>query len=270
MHPRKGKYSHANMVPVKDGVRGKQLPEAALVCNFPEATATDPGLMNTTTSSRSFTSSAISCTGSSPAGSRGRARTPLNLESDFIEAPSQMLEEPMRSPQVLAGFAQHYKNRETIPADLVAKMVDRASAFGRGSRVSSQDALSAISYEIYTSDPAKLDFDAITNDRSGSIRSSSRFPGTHFWPHSCHLCGDRSAYYTYLWDKVIAEDFASQFDKSNYLADGPSMRYRKTVLEPGGTESANDLVQNFLGRAQNMDAFKKWMNEEFETTATAK
>jgi thimet oligopeptidase len=44
------------------------------------------------------------------------------------------------------------------------------------------------------------------------------------------------------------------------------MRYRHTVLEPGGSMSANDLVRNFLGREQNMKAFQKWMGEEFEAT----
>ncbi len=48
------------------------------------------------------------------------------------------------------------------------------------------------------------------------------------------------------------------------------MRYRKTVLAPGATKPRHELVHDFLGRAQNMDAFKKWMNEEFETTATEK
>jgi len=194
---------------------------------------------------------------------------PLNLEQDFIEAPSQMLEEFMRSPQVLAGFAKHYKTGETIPVDLVAKM-NRASAFGRGSSVSTQDALSAISHEIYSSDPATLDPEAITVAAWRKYTKLVPIPGTHFYTSFGHLAGYSSAYYTYMWDKVIAEDFASQFDKSNLLADGPSLRYRRTVLEPGGTMSANDLVKNFLGRPQDMRAFEKWMGEEFEGAAPAK
>ena len=78
-----------------------------------------------------------------------------------------------------------------------------------------------------------------------------------------HLMGYSSNYYTYSLSKVIALDFFNQFDKKNLL-DGPAaMRYRKTVLEPGGSMSANDLVKNFLGRPQSYEAFKAWMNEEF-------
>ena len=79
-----------------------------------------------------------------------------------------------------------------------------------------------------------------------------------------------SAYCTYMWDKVIAEDFFQQFDQHNLLAGDAPMRYRRLVLEPGGSMSANDLVKNFLGRPQNMTAFQKWMGEEFESAPQSK
>jgi thimet oligopeptidase len=63
---------------------------------------------------------------------------------------------------------------------------------------------------------------------------------------------------------VIALDFFSQFDKSNLLGGEAAMRYRKTVLEPGGSEPGTELVKTFLGRPQNLEAFKKWMDEEFQ------
>ena len=72
----------------------------------------------------------------------------ISMELDFVEAPSQMLEEWIRSPQVLAKFARHYKTGELIPADLVARM-NRASAFGRAGWAESQNAYTAFSYEIY-------------------------------------------------------------------------------------------------------------------------
>jgi thimet oligopeptidase len=269
MHPRPGKYSHANMVPVLDGVAGKQLPEAALVCNFPEKTATDPGLMEYNDVVTFFHEFGHLMHWVLAGKQRWAGVNFGNLETDFVEAPSQMLEEFMRSPQVLASFAKHYKTGETIPPGLVAKM-NRASAFGRGNWATSQNALSAISFEIYHSDPAKLDLDAITDDAWRKYTKIVSIPGTHFWAGFGHLGPYSSAYYTYLWDKVIAEDFVSQFDKSNLLANGPSLRYRRTVLEPGGTESANDIVKNFLGRPQDMKAFEKWMGEEFETAAPAK
>ena len=85
----------------------------------------------------------------------------------------------------------------------------------------------------------------------------------HFYANFSHLTGYSSNYYTYLLDKVIAIDFFSQFDKSNLL-DGPTaLRYRKAVLEPGGSKPATELVKDFLGRPQNIDALKKWMDKEF-------
>ncbi len=65
---------------------------------------------------------------------------------------------------------------------------------------------------------------------------------------------------------MIAEDFFQQFDQNNLLAGPTPMRYRRVVLEPGGSMSANDLVKNFLGRPQNMDAYKKWASQEFTST----
>jgi thimet oligopeptidase len=185
------------------------------------------------------------------------------MEADFGEAPSQMLEEWMRSPQVLASFARHYKTGEPIPAELVARM-NRASAFARGNWASQQAAYTAISYNIYKDKPQNVDVDAVTAAAQKQYTPFIPLPGTHLYAAFGHLAGYSSAYYTYLWDKVIAEDFFGQFDHSNLLGGEAPMRYRRTVLQPGGSVSANDLVKNFLGREQNMDAFQKWMGEEFE------
>jgi thimet oligopeptidase len=264
MHSRPGKYSHDQMSQVLDGVRGKQLPEAILVCNFPKPTATDPGLMDyddAVTFFHEFGHLMHHILGGQQqwAGISG-----ISMEADFVEAPSQMLENWMRSPQVLASFARHYKTGEPIPADLVAKM-NRASSFGRASDVAFQNALSAISYDIYREAPEKVDLEAVClrDFRSYNLPVPLDVDG-HMYASFNHLAGYSSAYYTYMWDKVIAQDFFQQFDQKNLLAGEAPMRYRHTVLEPGGSSSANDLVKNFLGRPQNMVAFQRWMGEEFE------
>jgi thimet oligopeptidase len=264
MHPRPGKYSHAEMAPVLDGIRGKQLPEAILVCNFPAPTAADPGLMDygdVSTFFHEFGHLMHHILGGQQqwAGISG-----ITMESDFVEAPSQMLEEWIRSPQVLAKFARNYKTGEPIPADLVARM-NRASAFGRGGWVGRQNSFSAISYDIYKTKPADVDLDQVTLDDSRRYTLFAPLTETHQWASFGHLGGYSSAYYTYLWDKVIAEDFFLQFDHQNLLAGDAPMRYRRVVLEPGGSMSANDLVKNFLGRPQNITALQHWMAEEFET-----
>ncbi|HEX6802207.1 MAG TPA: M3 family metallopeptidase [Terriglobales bacterium] len=262
MHPRPGKYSHAEMVPVLDGIKGKQLPEATLVCNFPKPTAEDPGLMDFNdldTFFHEFGHLMHHILGGQQewAGISG-----ITTEGDFVEAPSQMLEEWMRSPQVLASFAKHYKTGEPIPAGLVERM-DRALAFGRGTWVMRQNSYTALSYDVYKVKPESVDLDATATSDEQRYTMFTPLPGTHFYASFGHLGGYSSAYYTYLWDKVIAEDFFRQFDQHNLLAGPTPMRYRHTVLEPGGSISANALVRNFLGREQNMQAFQKWMGEEF-------
>jgi thimet oligopeptidase len=268
MHPRPGKYAHGQMRPVLDGIRGKQLPEAILICNFPEPTTTDPGLMDyedVVTFFHEFGHLMHHILGGQQqwAGISG-----ISMEDDFVEVPSQMLEEWERSPQILASIARNYKTGEPIPASLVARM-NRAAAFGRAvNKVATENAYSAISFDIHDADPAKIDLGTITlHDLRHwgflvPLTSESRM-----YANFNGLGRYSSAYYTYLWDKVIAEDLFQQFNQGNLLAGDSPMRYRRAVLEPGGSMSANELVKNFLGRPPNMEAFKLWLGEEFTSKA---
>jgi thimet oligopeptidase len=269
MHPRPGKYSHDAEFPLLDGVRGKQLPEAALICNLPEPTASDPGLMeigDVETFFHEFGHLMHHILGGRQewAGISG-----ISMEMDFVEAPSQMLEELIRSPAVLATFAHHYKSGAPIPAELVARM-NRASAFRRAGFVASQNAYSAISYDIYKTKPEDVDVDKVVDDDIRQYASFRQSPGGHLYASFGHLSGYSSAYYTYMWDKVIAEDFYAQFDAANPVAGDVPMKYRHLVLEPGGSMSANDLVKAFVGRPQNTVAFKRWMSAEFAQPASAR
>lgn len=262
MHPRPGKYSHDAEFPLLDGVRGKQLPEAALICNLPEPTASDPGLMeigDVETFFHEFGHLMHHILGGRQAwaGVSG-----ISMEGDFVEAPSQMLEELIRSPAVLATFAHHYKSGQPIPAELVARM-NRAAAFRRAGGVASQNAYSAISYDVYKTKPEEVDLDKVADDDIRRYATFRESPGEHFYASFGHLSGYSSAYYTYMWDKVIAEDFYAQFDAANPVAGDVPMKYRRLVLEPGGSMPANDLVKAFLGRPQNTLAFKRWMSAEF-------
>jgi thimet oligopeptidase len=263
MHPRPGKFSHAEMMPVLDGIRGKQLPEGALLCNFPRPAADNPGLMEIGDVQTFFHEFGhlmhMILGGQQPwAGISG-----ITMESDFVEAPSQMLEEWIQSPQVLASFARDYKSGKPIPAELVTRM-NRAAAFGRASYVSQQNSYTALSYHIYDAKPQDVNLDAITERDTVKYTLFAPLAGAHLYTSFGHLAGYSSAYYTYMWDKVIAEDFFEQFDSKNLLAGDTPLRYRRTVLEPGGSVSANDLVQNFLGRPQSMGALQRWMAAEFK------
>ena len=160
MHARPGKFTLGRNAPIFGGVRGKQLPEAALVCNFPQPTATDPGLMeygDVTTFFHEFGHLMHYILGGQQEWA-GISAT--SMEKDFPEAPSQMLEELLHSPKVLASFARHYKTGKPIPIDLVARM-NRASAFPRAEEVARLNGRSAISFDLHNGDPKTLDPDAV-------------------------------------------------------------------------------------------------------------
>ena len=79
-----------------------------------------------------------------------------------------------------------------------------------------------------------------------------------------HLTGYSSNYYTYAFDKVIALDFFAQFDPKDLLGCDAGARYRKAVLEQGGSKPGRQMVRDFLGRDEEFSAFSSWLNEEFE------
>lgn len=263
MHPRTGKDKWFSSSPVVPGMSGRQLPEGMLVCNFSGGTAGDPGLMQYNEVVVFFHE--FGHLMHHLLGSQGEwsGQGGFNVEGDFVESPSQMLEEMFHDPTILESFGRHYQTGKTIPASLIAKM-NAASAYGRGHWLQGQLWASYYSLEVHDQDPAKIDFDALLKADDARFSQFTPVDGDHFYTTFTHLTGYASNYYTYVLDKVIALDFFAQFDKHNLL-DGPTaMRYRRTVLEPGASKPAAELVKDFLGRPQNMDALKNWMNEEFE------
>jgi thimet oligopeptidase len=267
MHPRDGKDKWFSSSPVVPGIKGRQIPEGMLTCNFAGGTAGDPGLLqfdDVVTFFHEFGHLMHHILGSQGEWSGAGG---FNVEGDFIESPSQMLEEMFHDPTILASFAKHYQTGETIPASLIARM-NRASAFGRGSWLQRQLIYSSFSLQVHNQDPSAVDFDALW--KADRLRYSPFTPldDNRFYASFTHLTGYASNYYTYVLDKVIALDFFAQFDKKNLL-DGPTaMRYRRTVLEPGASKPAADLVKDFLGRPQGFEAIGSWMNEEFQPEPT--
>jgi thimet oligopeptidase len=126
-----------------------------------------------------------------------------------------------------------------------------------------ENAFSAVSYDVYKDRPQNIDLDKMCLDDLSHYTQFVPLPETHLYAAFNHLGGYSSFYYIYMWDKVIAEDFFQQFDQQNLLAGDTPMRYRRVVLEPGGSMSANDLVKNFLHRPQDTRAFQKWLGQEF-------
>ena len=100
----------------------------------------------------------------------------------------------------------------------------------------------AISLEFHTMPPATLDFDAAYQRDFERYNTLAFVPGDHLWASFTHLNGYSSNYYTYVLDKVIALDFFAQFDSHDLLGGPAGMRYRRTVLAPGATRPAAQLV----------------------------
>ncbi len=130
MHPRPGKDKGFSNAPLVPGMRGKQLPEAVLMGNFPGGVPGDPGLMeysNVVTFIHEFGHLMHHVLGGQGPWSMQEGE---NVERDFVEAPSQMLEAFFSDPKVLDSFARRLDTDEPIPAELVQRM-NEASTFGR-------------------------------------------------------------------------------------------------------------------------------------------
>jgi len=122
---------------------------------------------------------------------------------------------------------------------------------------------STYALQLHDMPPAQVNLDALLREDMDRFSHYTFVDGDRMYASFTHLTGYASNYYTYVLDKVIAIDFFAQFNKANLL-DGPTaMRYRRTVLEPGATKPAAELVKDFLGRPQNMEALKQWMKVEF-------
>ena len=263
MHPREGKNKWFSATPVVAGVRGRVLPEAGLICNFPAPEETDPGLLqysDVVTFFHEFGHLMHALLGGHTewVGLSGFA-----TEGDFIEVPSQMLEEFFRDEKLLQVFAKHYETGETLPSALIRSM-KLAGAFGRADWVRTQLYYTTLSLNLHDQDPAGIDPDVMTRELYASFQPWTWLEGSKMYASFGHLTGYSSNYYTYMFDKVIALDFFGQFDPKDLLSGDAGERYRRTVLEQGGSKPAKELVRDFLGRGEEFAAFSKWLNEEFD------
>jgi thimet oligopeptidase len=263
MHPREGKDKWFSAAPVVTGVRGRYLPEAALICNFPGGKPDDPGLMqysDVVTFFHEFGHLMHAILGGQTewAGVSGFA-----TEGDFIEVPSQMLEEFFRDEKLLQAFARHYQTGEVLASETIRKM-KLAGSFGRADWVRSQLYYTTLSLDLHDEDPTGLDLDAKAKQLYQSLQPWTWVEGNRMYASFGHLTGYSSNYYTYAFDKVIALDFFAQFDPADLLGCETGTRYRKLVLEQGGSKPGREMVRDFLGRNEEFAAFSKWLNEEFE------
>jgi thimet oligopeptidase len=262
MHPRDGKYKHAAQFPLKDGVRGVQLPEGVLVCNFlaPDPRTKNTGLMeheDVVTMFHEFGHLMHHVLGGHQ---KWITQSGVSTEWDFVEAPSQMFEEWAWSYDTLARFARHHETGAVIPKSLVEKM-RRADKFGLGTQTVQQIFYAAISLGFHRADPAVLDQLAEVQRLQKRYTPFAHVSGTRFHTSFGHLVGYSAMYYTYQWSLVIAKDLLTPFESSGLMATDVTFAYRDKVLVPGGSRDAAELVHSFLGRDYDFRAYERFLVE---------
>jgi thimet oligopeptidase len=249
LHPRDGKYKHAAQFTVADGLAGRQLAEGALVCNFSRGLMEHDHVVTLFHEFGHLVHHVLAGRG------EWTRFSGVATEWDFVEAPSQMLEEWAWDADILRSFATN-ADGEPIPADLVDRM-RAADDFGKGYVARTQMFYAAMSYWFHTDRPA--DLTAAMRELQARYSPFAYIDGTHMFASFGHLGGYSSAYYTYMWSLVIAKDLFSAFDPDDLFDAEVAGRYRDRVLAPGGSKDAADLVADFLGRPYTFDAYAAWL-----------
>ncbi|HKX46628.1 MAG TPA: M3 family metallopeptidase, partial [Planctomycetota bacterium] len=259
MHPREGKYKHAAMFHLHEGVRGGDLPAACLVCNFPRPAGDDPGLLLFDDVTTFFHEFGHLLHHLFAGGKRFLAFSGIATEWDFVEVPSQLYEEWAWDPRVLQSFARHPATGEPIPAELVQRM-RAAEEYGKGLQTLRQMTLAALALDYFTLDPTRgeLDVTRVMLERKRATDLVPHEEGGYVFTRFGHLHGYSAMYYTYMWSFAIAKDLFERFEP-DLLDRGVAAEYRERVLEPGGTRDASELVGAFLGRETRLDAFERWL-----------
>ena len=260
LYPRENKYQHAAAFSIVSGKKLNswyQRPISCLVCNFPPPGKNTPALLlheDVETFFHEFghllhdilTKTELS----SQAGS--------SVAMDFVEAPSQMLENWVWNKTSLSLFATHYKTNEIIPDSLLNRMM-KARNIQSGNNLLQQifyGILDLTLHEGFDSSNVKSTTE-IMSELQNSITNYAYTEGTHQQASFDHLLDYGASYYGYLWSEVFAADMYSVFEKEGVLNQEVGLWFRKTILEKGGTENPMNLVRAFLRRDPNNEAFLK-------------
>jgi len=260
MHPRANKFNHAAMFDMQTGKVSSEihrLPECALICNLPKPGA-EPALLQHSDVVTFFHEFGHLIHHIIGGHHRWSGISGVANEWDFVETPSQLLEEWTFDAGTLAAFAIHHETGEPLPAEMVEKL-RAADEFGKGTFVSQQMFYASLSLELYRTDPTALDLTAATRTAMETHTPFSFVDGTHFEMSFGHLDGYSAMYYTYMWSLVIAKDLFTRFAGEGLPAPEASAAYRDAVLAPGGSAPAADLVRNFLGRDYTFAAYQAWL-----------
>ena len=242
-YPREGKYNHAAVWPIRSAsTRLKRAPQAALVVNLDRKGLS---LEEIETLLHEFGHAVHNNLGAT------RHSSGSSVLRDFVEAPSQMLEEWVYDAQVLALMQQVCPTCKPVPSDLLAKG-KVAERYGKGVQYARQQLFASFDLALHDADaPEPMALWA----RMEGATLLGHVPGTMFPAGFSHVAGGYAAgYYGYLWSEVVAADLRTAFGR-NLLDPVVGRRWRDTVLANGSQRPPQVLVREFLGRESNSQAF---------------
>jgi thimet oligopeptidase len=270
LYPRENKYNHAcqaTMVPSIFYSNGKpNIAVLMVIANFPKSTPQRPSLLkykDVSTFFHEFGHAMHALLGRTHQATFSGTSTKL----DFVELPSQMLEEWLYDPAILKKVSSHYQTGEPLPDTLINTLIELKN-FSSGSFVTGQCSLAFLALDYYGAGAIK-DLDAILRTVYEQAQKFSVFmPQNHFYASFGHLREYAARYYGYLWSKVFALDIFEQIKKEGLLNPVVGHRYAQTILARGGSKDPNELLREFLGREPNQEAFLKDLGLQ-PTKATA-
>ena len=263
MFPRDGKYNHFAEFEIIGGKLlpdGKyQRPTVTLLCNFPPATADKPSLLSHSEVETLFHEFGHVLHTITTRAKYGRFAG-THVPTDFVEAPSQMLQNWVWDKNVLDSFAADYREpSKKIPGDAIQKMKDAKLATA-GVFYRRQFAFASLDLALHGPHPENAPYDcvAISNPILEKVFLPID-PSTTFVSYFGHLNGYDAGYYGYAWADAIAADMATVFESApeGYFDRQAGMRLRNEIYAMGDSRDVNESIEKFLGRKQSVQPFLK-------------
>ncbi len=251
-HPRASKRGGAWMTSYREQKmeNGKRVaPVVSIVCNFSRPAGNAPALLSldeTRTFFHEFGHALHGLLSNVNYGSLAGTSVPR----DFVELPSQIMENWSTEPEMLKLYAKHYQTGEVIPDALIEKM-KKSSLFNQGFATSEYLAASLLDMSYHTLKPGQtptdvLAFEKASMDKIGLI---SQIPPRYRTTYFQHIFagGYSAGYYSYIWSAVLDADAFEVFKEKGLFDQNSAQSFRKNVLERGGTDEPMSLYRKFRG-----------------------
>jgi len=260
-HPREGKRGGAWMTVYRDQEKkdGKNIrPHISNVCNFSRATAKKPALLTFNEVTTLFHEFGHALHGML-ADTKYTSLSGASVYWDFVELPSQVLENWCYEPEALALFAKHYETGEIIPKELIEK-IKKSANFQEGIQTLRQLSFGMLDMAWHGIDPSSI--------KSVKEHESQAFANTKLFPDVAENCmstsfshifqgGYSAGYYSYKWAEVLDADAFAYFKEEGIFNKEVATKFKENVLSQGGTEDPMVLYKRFRGKEPNPEALLK-------------